>query len=86
MDYGYPRLYSSLPIPHCANSVLCLHCAKCPKFGSYDYALVVTCGLTKFTRIFHCTQRIPGEEPISILPNEWFSVYGAKQINSNDDV
>ena len=54
-----------------------------PKFGGYDFALVVTCGLTRFTRVFPCTKHITGEETIKILLEEWFCVYGApKEINS----
>ena len=58
-----------------------------PKFGGYDFALVVTCGLTRFTRVFPCTKHITGEETIKILLEEWFCVYGApKDINSDEDV
>ena len=58
-----------------------------PKFGGYDFALVVTCGLTRFTRVFSCTRDITGEETIKILLEEWFGVYGArKEINSDEDV
>ena len=37
-------LYSTLPIPHCAHSVPCVDYTERPKFGGYDFALVVTCG------------------------------------------
>ena len=58
-----------------------------PKFGGYDFALVVTCGLTRFTRVFPCTKHSTGEETIKILLAEWFCVYGApKEINSDEDV
>ena len=58
-----------------------------PKFGGYDFALVVTCGLTRFTRVFPCTKHITAEETIKILLEEWFCVYGApKDINSEEDV
>ena len=80
-------LYSTLPIPHCANSVLYVDYTEMPKFGGYDFALVVTCGLTRFTRVFPCTKHITGEETINILLEEWFCVYGApKEINSDKDV
>ena len=58
-----------------------------PKFAGYDFGLVVTCGLTRFTRVFPCTKHITGEETIKILPEVWFCVYGApKEINSDEDV
>ena len=80
-------LYSTLPIPHCANSVLYVDYTEMPKFGGYDFALVVTCGLTRFARVFPCTKHITGEEIIKILLEEWSPVYGApKEINPDDDV
>ena len=80
-------LYSTLPIPHCANSVLYVDYTEMPKFGGYDFALVVTCGLTRFIRVFPCTKHITGEETIKILLEEWFCVYGApKEIHSDEDV
>ena len=58
-----------------------------PKLRGYDFALVVTCGLTRFTRVFPCTKHITGEETIKLLLEEWFCVYGApKEINSDEDV
>ena len=70
-------LYSTLPIPNCANSVLYMEYTEMPKFGGYDVALVVTCRLTRCTRVFPCTNHIFGEEAIKILLEEWFCVYGA---------
>ena len=79
--------YSTLPGPHCANSVLYAEYTEMPKFGGYHFALVVTCGLTRFTRVFPCTKHITGEETIKILLEEWFCVYGApKEIYSDEDV
>ena len=80
-------LYSTPPIPHCANTVLYVDYTEMPKFGGYDFALVVTCGLTRFTRVFPCTKHITGEETIKILLEERFCVYGApKEINSDEYV
>ena len=80
-------LYSTLPIPHCAYSVLYVDYTEMSKFGGYDFALVVTCGLSRFTRVFPCTKHISGEETIKILLEEWFCVYGAtKEIDSDEDI
>ena len=80
-------LCSTLPIRQCANSVLYVDYTEMPKFRGYDFAVVVTCGLTRFTRVFPCTKQITGEETIKILLEEWFCVYGApKEINSDEDV
>ena len=80
-------LYSTLPIPHCANSVLYVDYTGLPKFGGYDFALVVTRGFTTFSRVFPCTKHIAGEETIKILVEERFRVYGApNEINSDQHV
>ena len=58
-----------------------------PKLGGYDFALVVTCGLTRFTRVFPRTKCIAGEDTIKILMEEWFCVYGApNEIDSDEDI
>ena len=80
-------LYSTLPIPHCPNSVLYVDYTEMPKFGGYNFALVEPYGLTRFTRLFPCTKHITGEEIISILLGECFCVYGApNEINSDENV
>ena len=48
---------------------------------------MVTCGLTRFTRVFPCTKHITGKQTIKILLEEWFCVYRApKEINSDEDI
>ena len=80
-------LYSTLAIPHCANSVLYVDYTEMPKIGAYRFALVVTCGLTRFTRVFPCTKHITREETIKILLEDWFCVYGApEEISCDEDV
>ena len=80
-------LHSNLPIPHYANSVIYVDYTEMPKFGGYDFAVVLTCGLTRFMRLFPCTKHVTCEETIKILLEEWFCVYGApKEINSDEDV
>ena len=80
-------LYSTLPNPHCANSVLYVDYTEMPKFGAYDVVLVVTCELTRFKRVFPCTKHITGEETIKILLEEMLCVHGArKEITSQEDV
>ena len=46
-----------------------------------------TCGPTRFTSVSPCTKHITGKEPIKILLEELFCVYGApKEINADEDV
>ena len=81
-------LISSLPIPYCANSLLYvdfIHGLPC--FGGYDSCLVITCGLSRFTRVFPCNKKITGEQTVKMLVEQWFEPYGApKQVHSDDHV
>ena len=56
-------LYSTLPIPHCANSVLYVDYTEMPKFGGHDFALVVTCGLTSFNGCSLVPSTLPERRP-----------------------
>ena len=81
-------LVSSLPIPYCAKSLLYLDFIHgLPKFGGYDSCLLVSCGLTRFTRAFPCNKKITGEQTVKILVKQWFEHYGApKEVHSDKDV
>ena len=81
-------LVSSLPIPYCANSLLYVDFThSLPKFGGYDSCLVVTCGLTRFTRAFPWNKKITGEQTVKTLVAQWFEHYGApKDEHSDEDV
>ena len=71
-------LISSLPIPYCANSLLYVDFIHgLPRFGGYDSCLVVTCGLSRLTRVFPCNKRITGEQAVKKLVEQWFEPYGA---------
>ena len=61
------RLSSTLPISHCAHSVHYVDYTEMLKFGGYDFALVETSGLARFTRVFACTKHIAGDETIKIV-------------------
>ena len=66
-------LISSLPIPYCANSLLYVDFIHgLPRFGGYDSCLVVTCGLSRFTRVFPCNKKITGEQTVKMLVEQWF--------------
>ena len=70
-------LISSLPIPYCANSLLYadfIH--SVPRFSGYDSCLVVTCDLSRFTRVFSCHKKITGEQTVKMLIAQWFEPYG----------
>ena len=81
-------LIFSLPIPYCTNSLLYvdfIHGLPC--FGGYDSCLVVTYGLSRFTRVFPCNKKITGEQTVKMLVEQCFKPYGApKQVHSDEDV
>ena len=81
-------LFSSLPIPYCANSLLYVDFIHgLPKFGDYESCSVVTCGLTRFTSAFPCNKKITGEQTEKNLVEQWFEHYAApKEVHSGDDV
>ena len=81
-------LISSLPIPYCANSLLYVDFIHgLPRFGGYDSCLVITCGLSRFTRVFPCNKKITGEQTVKIFVEQWFEPYGApKQVHSDEDL
>ena len=66
-------LISSLPIAYCASSLLYVDFIHgLPRFGGYDSCLVVTCGLSRFTRVFRCNKKIKGEQTVKMLVEQWF--------------
>ena len=77
-----------MPIPYCANSLLYLDFIHgLPRFGGYDSSLVVTCGLSCFTRVSPCSKKITGEQTVKILVQQWFEPYGAPQrVHSDENV
>ena len=81
-------LVSSLPIPYCATSLLYVDFIHgLPKFGGYDSCLVVTGGLTRFTRALPCNKKITGEQTAKTFVEQWFEHYGApKEAHSDKDV
>ena len=87
-DSGDRGLISSLPISYCTNSLLYvdfIHGLPC--FGGYDSCLAVTCGLSRFTRVFPCSRKITGWQTAKMLVEQWFEPYGApKQVHSDEDV
>ena len=81
-------LISSLPIPYCTNSLLYVDFIhSLPRFGGYDSCLVVTCGLSRFTRVLACNKQITGEQTEKLLVQQWFEPYGApQQVHCDEDV
>ena len=87
-DSRHTGLISSLPIPHCTNSLLYVDFIHgLPRLGGYDSCLVVTCGPSRFTRVFPCSKKISGEQTGKMLVEQWFEPDGApKHVPFDEDV
>ena len=87
-DSRHQRLVSSLPIPYCANSLFYVDFIhSLPNFSGYGSCVVVTSGLTRFTRAFLCNKKIPGEQTVQFLVEQWFEHYGAPtEVPSDEDI
>ena len=81
-------LISSLPIPYCATSLLYLDFIhSLPRLGGYDSGLLVTCGVSGFTRAFPCRKKITGKKTVKTLVEQWFEHFRApKEMHSDEDV
>ena len=51
-----------------------------PKYSGHDFALLVTCGLSRFTRVFPPTKRCDGETGLKELFEGWIQVYGLPKL------
>ena len=81
-------MISRLPIPYDTNSLLYIDFIQgLPRFGGYDSCLVVTRGLSSFTRVFPSNKKITGEQTVKMLVEQWFEPYeGSKQVHFDEDV
>ena len=79
-------LIFSFTIPYCTNSLLYVDFIRSlPRFGGYDSCLVVTCGLSRFTRVFPCSKKIAGEQTVKMLVKKWLEPYGAAEQGHSDE-
>ena len=80
-------LTAHLPVPRMVNSVLYLDFTEIPKYSGHDFALLVTCGLSRFTRAFPLTRKWDGETVLKELFEGWIQAYGMpKRIHTNRDI
>ena len=80
-------LVGALPIRELGNQILYVDFVEVPKFGGFNYILMVCCALTRFCRVYPCTKRIDGEQAFEILFKEWIQVYGRPvEVYSDNDV
>ena len=56
--------------------MLYLDFTELPKYSEHDFAPLVTCGLSRFTRVFPLTKRCDGETILKELFEGWIQPYG----------
>ena len=80
-------LTAHLPIPRMVNSVLYLYFRNMPKYSGHDFALLVTCGLSRYTRVFPLTTKCDGGTVLKEVFEGWIQAYGMpKRIRSDRDI
>ena len=52
----------NLPIPNQMNSILHVDFMELPKFAGHDFALLLTDGLSRYSRLFFLLKRLMGKE------------------------
>ena len=57
------------------NGLLYLDFTEMPKYSGHDFALLVTCRLSRFTRVFPLTKRCNGETVLKELFEGWIQAY-----------
>ena len=69
------------------NSVVYLDVMHSPHYAGHNFALLVTCGLSRFARLFPMNTKADSETVLKTLFEEWVQVYGLpKVIHSDQDV
>ena len=75
---------SNLPIPNQMNSILYVDFMHLPKFAGHDFALLVTDGLSRYSRVFPLTKKVDGEGVLKEIFEGWVQVYGLPKIMHSD--
>ena len=77
----------NLPIPNQMNSILYVDFMELPKFPGHDFGLLVTDGLSRYSRVFPLTKKVDGEGVLKEIFKGWVQVYGLpKIIHSDQDI
>ena len=77
----------NLPIPHMVNSVLYLDFMHLLHYAGHNFALMVTCGVSRLARVFPMNKKADSETVLKSLFEERVQVYGIpKVIHSDQDV
>ena len=74
----------NLSIPNQMNSILYLDFMELPKFAGRDFTLLVTDGLSRYSRVIPLTKKVDGEGVLKEIFEGWVQVYGLPRIIHSD--
>ena len=75
------------PIPNQMNSILCVDFMKLPRVAGHDFALPVTDGLSRYSRVFSLAKKVEGEGVLKEIFKGRVQIYGLpKSIHSNQHI
>ena len=78
------REVTSLPIVDHMDSILYVDVMEFPRFAGQDFALLVTEGLSRYTRVFPLTNKVDGEGGLKEIFEGWAQIYGLPKIFQSD--
>ena len=77
----------NLPILNQMRSILYVHFMELLRFAGHDFALLVTDGLSRYSRVFPLTKKVDGEGVLKEIFEGWVQIYGLpKIIHSDQDI
>ena len=65
----------NLPIPHMVSSVVYLDFMHLPHYAGHNFALLVTCGLSRYASVFPMNKKADSETVLKTLFEKWVQVY-----------
>ena len=77
----------NLPIPNQMNSILYVDSMELPRFAGHDFPLLVTNGLSRYSRVFLLTKKVDGEGVLKQIFKVRVQIHGLpKIIHSDQDI
>ena len=75
------------PIPSQVNSIVYVDFTEMPAFGGHNFALIITCGLSRFCKVIPLSKKCDGERVLKAFHEEWLQNFGCpKVVHSDRDV
>ena len=67
-------------MPNQMNSILYVNFTELPRIAGHDFALLVTDGLSRYSRVFPLTLKEDGKGVLKVISEGWVQVYGLPKI------